>query len=304
MKVDTGLDVFVHLQWNDPFGASGNDYDLFICPAGLKPIKFNLQNDLCAGSDRLQDGNNDPDEAAFLFHPGEADIYLRKYSGDPKRLEMFIDGAEIREHGVPEGGILGHPAASEVLAVGAIDAADPGHDDPEYFSDKGPSIISHPTPESRNKPDVMGIDGVLVTGSGNFGRPFPDGPGNLFFATSAAAPHVAAIAALVIEAQRLADPSMTQKEVADSVTQRLRDTAIDLRETGHDNATGYGRADALAAIESIAESSENFNLTPTSRFPATYSVDSTGDGAYDTTDGTCDDGNGNCTLRAAIHEAN
>ena len=211
MRVDTGLDVFVHLQVNDPFGASGNDYDLFICPAGLKPIKFNLQNDLCAGSDRLQDGNDDPDEAAFLFHPGEADIYIRKNSGDPKRLEMFIDGAEIREHGVSEGGIFGHPAASEVLAVGAIDATDPGHDDPEYFSDKGPSIISHPTPESRNKPDVMGIDGVLVTGSGNFGRPFPDGPGNLLFGTSAAAPHLAAIAALVIEAQRLADPSITQK---------------------------------------------------------------------------------------------
>ena len=145
----------------------------------------------------------------------------------------------------------------------------------------------------------------MVTGSGNFGRPFPDGPGNLFFGTSAAAPHVAAIAALVIEAQRLADPSMTQKEVADSVTQWLRDTAIDLGETGHDNATGYGRADALAAFESIAESSTTFTLDPLAPFPGEYTVDSTGDGVDDdTSDGTCDDGNGNCTLRAAIHEAN
>ena len=80
-------------KWNDQFGASGNDYDLFICPAGLKPIKFNFQNDLCAGSDTQQDGNDDPDEAAFLFHPGEADIFIRKYSSDARRLEMFISGA-------------------------------------------------------------------------------------------------------------------------------------------------------------------------------------------------------------------
>ena len=33
-------------------------------------------------------------------------------------------------------------------------------------------------------------------------------------------------------------------------------------------------------------------------------IDSTGDGADDTPDGTCDDSNGNCTLRAAIQQAN
>ena len=38
---------------------------------------------------------------------------------------------------------------------------------------------------------------------------------------------------------------------------------------------------------------------------ATFTVDSTGDGAdSDTTDGNCDDGNGACTLRAAIQQAN
>ena len=39
--------------------------------------------------------------------------------------------------------------------------------------------------------------------------------------------------------------------------------------------------------------------------PATFTVDSTGDGGdSNTTDGVCDDGSGNCTLRAAIEQAN
>ena len=173
-----------------------------------------------------------------------------------------------------------------VLAVGAVDEADPGNDDIESFSDQGPSRIYFPSFEIRDKPDVVASDGVSVTGSGGF-------PSH-FFGTSAAAPHVAGIAALLIEAQRLDDPTMTRKQVADAVTQKIKDTAIDLESTGHDNKTGYGRADALAGVESLDQLSGT-----------TFTVDSTGDGAdSSSSDGACDDGNGNCTLRAAIQEAN
>ena len=238
------------LQWNDPFGASGNDYDLFVCPPGLKPVKFNLQNNVCRGSTGVQNGDDDPIEEAFLFERGEADIYIRKFSGDAKRLELFVQDGEILEHGVPEGGIIGHPAVAEVLAVGAIGASDPGNDDPDPFSDWGPSVLLN---ETRDKPDVMGIDGVTVSGVGGFGLPLAGINGSRFYGTSAAAPHVADIAALVMEAQRIADPTMTKKQVADAVTQTLRDTAIDLGDVGHDNTFGYGRADALSAVESITD---------------------------------------------------
>ena len=90
------------------------------------------------------------------------------------------------------------------------------------------------------------------------------------------------------------------------MAQKLKDTAIDLGETGRDNTFGYGRADA---IESITESSTSFDLNSRTPFPDEYTVNSTGDGADDdTSDGACDDGtvegSTNCTLRAAIQQAN
>src|SRR5215210_6449282 len=46
-------------------------------------------------------------------------------------------------------------------------------------------------------------------------------------------------------------------------------------------------------------------LQPTARAASTFTVNSTGDGADSNTgDGVCNDGSGNCTLRAAVEQAN
>ena len=46
-------------------------------------------------------------------------------------------------------------------------------------------------------------------------------------------------------------------------------------------------------------------LQPTARAASTFTVNSTGDGAdSNTSDGVCNDGSGNCTLRAAIEQSN
>ena len=310
------LGTWLVLQWNDQFGSSGNDYDLFICPPGLKPIKFNLQNDICEGSTRQQDGDDDPIEsifAPFFSNDSTADVYIRNFdASENKRLKLFTFRGEVLEHGVFEGAIFGHPAVPEILTVGAIDAADPGNNEPEFWSDHGPVEIYFPSRETRNKPDVMGIDGVLITGSGGFGRPIEGSTFRRFYGTSAAVPHVAGIAALVMEAQRKATPDATKKTVADSVFQTIRNTAIDLGEqdaNGYSKVFGYGRADAFAALESIASSSDAVDLYSKTSYTDTHTVNSTGDGADDdTTDGVCDDGtvdgSTNCTLRAAIQQTN
>ena len=202
----------LHLQWNDQFGSSGNDYDLFVCPPGLKPVKFNLQNDVCDKSNREQDGDDNPYESIYTssLDYSTADVYIRKFSGNPRQLKLFVTLGEVLEHGVTEGGIIGHPAVPGLLSIGAIYAADPGNDEPQFFSDRGPIEIYFPHRETRNKPDLMGIDGVMITGAGGFGIVNPVSPFSLFLGTSAAAPHVAGIAALVMEAQRKADPAMAK----------------------------------------------------------------------------------------------
>ena len=315
-----GLGSSLLLQWNDQFGASSNDYDLFVCPPGLKPVKFNLQNDICEGSnqEQKQGGNDDPYESIFtrFLDYSIADVYIRQYSGEARQLKLFVANGGVLEHGVLEGGIITHPAVAGVLAVGAIPANDPGHDEARPYSDRGPTRIYDYSDDSfveRPKPDVMGIDGVTITGAGGFGVPIFGISGSRFFGgTSAAAPHVAGIAALVMEAQRKADPSMGKKDVADAVTQTLRDTAIDVGEqdsNGYNKTFGYGRADALTAIESLAGSSTSLDLYSEASYGDTHTVNSTGDGAdADTSDGVCDDGtvdgSTNCTLRAAIQQTN
>ena len=236
----------VLLQWNDRFGVSGNDYDLWVCPAGWNPVD---NPHLCEGGADTQNGDDDPSEPVWHTNTGLAvesvDIFIGKPgAAEPRRLEMFILGdAYMTEFGVPEGSIFGHPAVPGAVATGAIDADDPGHDTIEYYSSHGPSEIFFPSFESRDKPDVVAIDGVSVTGAGDF----PE----VFFGTSAAAPHVAGVAALMLEALRREHPALSKSAAATAVFGALRGTAIDLGEAGPDSVFGFGRVDALEAVRSL-----------------------------------------------------
>ena len=277
----------VFLQWNDEFGKAATDYDLYACGAGLEPTRFNLQNGLCTRSTRVQDGNDIPYES--LDTPDNAliaDIYIKEYTAGPAQtLKLFAIESTNMEYGSASGSIFGIAAASGPIAVGAISASDPGHDTLQSFSSQGPVEIYFPSRETRVKPDIVAIDGVTVTGAGGF----PDN----FKGTSAAAPHVVGVAALILQAERIADNTRSKEDIAEVVRNRLKDNATDLGVAGVDNSFGAGRVDALTAAIATGQLNKNFV------------VNSTGDGADDdTSDGACVDGNGNCTLRAAIMEVN
>ena len=89
--------------------------------------------------------------------------------------------------------------------------------------------------------------GVSVTGNGGFP--------STFFGTSAAAPHAAALTALLLEARpellSAAGDSASQERA--SLRSILLASAIDLGPAGTDNVFGAGRLDAIAAVDEAVQ---------------------------------------------------
>jgi len=241
--------ILLVLQWNNRFGRSADDYDLFLLDVGAP---FILQESI-----ETQDGNDDPREAIYYTNPFSApkmvQVSVKRYSGAVRDFSLyaFSDSDISQQYVNREGAIYGHAAATNCLAVGAINARDPGNDTLEPFSSQGPSRIysydARGNPVSfvdRRKPDHVAIDGVQtkVGQLGFFGNPF--------FGTSAATAHTAAVAALV----RSANPALPAFNVGVlplTVGTVLSATAVDLGARGFDNAFGSGRIDAFAAVQAV-----------------------------------------------------
>src|SRR5262249_56853231 len=138
------------LQWNDPFGAAADDYDLALFDANL--------NLIAASTDR-QVGAQDPIEIGEVVNQTNTDqlanVLVNRFAGAPRRLELFCLGASAIEHGSAAGSIFGHAALSSVVAVGAVDVHDPGLDTVEPFSSHGPAPIDFPPPQVRPQPPLL-----------------------------------------------------------------------------------------------------------------------------------------------------
>ncbi|MCH7511118.1 MAG: S8 family serine peptidase [Chloroflexi bacterium] len=247
-----GESLVVILQWNDSWGTSANDYDLFLL----------LGTAVVAVGGDPQDGSGFPTEV--LAYTNESldiqflDLEIGNFNGTaaPRTFDMFLRcagciplpddliGQPIHNYNTPCSSVSNNSdAGGGVVSLGAINAADPGLDDLEPFSSCGP------TNDGRIKPDAVAVDGVAVTGNGGFS--------SSFLGTSAAAPHAAGVAALLLEC----NPSLSRAELRAT----LLDTAVDLGPPGPDNDFGYGRLDALAAVTS--DGCEAPTATPTNTPP-------------------------------------
>ena len=213
--------VVVVLTWDDPAGRSANNYDLYLVRESSGQV--------VARSTDAQRGSQDPIEFVdFVNREDEGRFRILIQNVDnaaaPRQLNVFsfqpqcasagprllADGRHERHnYNTPSRSLSAQSDAGgtpvSVISVGAVCSAsaaaaavfagsrapsescnDRTHQTIQYFSSRGPTL------DGRMKPDISAIDGVSITGAGRFGSPF--------FGTSAAAPHVAGIAALALQA--------------------------------------------------------------------------------------------------------
>jgi subtilisin family serine protease len=232
------------LQYDSKWGNPTDDYDLYVTDIAAQTLYG--KSDTTQGTGTGQ--NPYPKEEVQITNNGTSDtwafVFVNRYSGVARNMKLLVlNGTLDSRYQTKSGSILGNNKAKDALVVGAIDASEPGNDLIEYFSSQGPSIVTWPTPVTWNKPDITGIDGVFVSGAGGFGQPVSGQTYKVFYGTSAAAPTVAAVAALVLSSKN----TLTPAQVKTAVT----GTALERGAAGYDTVYGYGLADALAAVNSV-----------------------------------------------------
>lgn len=229
----------IALQWSDPLAGSANDYDLYLHDA---------MGNVVAQSANVQAGTQDPLELIDSTDD-HTNLYLsvQLYSGSPRFIWLNTMRGVL--YWATAGQISGHAAVVGAFGVAAVDAglaAGPGGtfngtEAVETFSSDGPRRVffnRHGVPLTpgnfsstggtlRDQPRITGADGVATSAPGF----------NPFYGTSAAAPHVAAIAALALELK----PGLTPAQLDYAFSQ----TAMDIEASGFDRDSGHGLIDAM-----------------------------------------------------------
>lgn len=251
------------LQWDDGTdpdlqAVTGTDMDIF--------LSDNKGNSLL-GYNRVNTGGAPVEVLPFTVSEENvaANILIVKASGPdvPVAFKYVVFrgglGFEIQQYGQGSSTIVGHANALGTLAVGAVGYyKDPAGESSvqEYSSTGGSPIIVNGQNTFREKPDFTAPDGVNTSvnlSSGDIYDPDNDGLPN-FFGTSAAAPHAAGVAALIIQARNKFDNG--ESVAPADIRALMRSSAIG-NEVGIDGpmynkVSGYGFIQPYAAIKTFA----------------------------------------------------
>jgi hypothetical protein len=257
ITIPAGQTLNIGLQWDSPYRStsprspgSANDLDFYL---------LNSAGDRVVAMGATDNVGGDPAEGFSYKNaamtPVTYNLMIVKDAGaDPGLIKYWIDtnhnSPTIDEYATHSSTCFGHANARGAMAVGAafylntprfFSLSPPLREDftsrggtPILFDVNGNRLA---TPELRQHPDVVAPDGVNTTFFGR-DRDF-DGRPN-FSGTSAAAPHAAAVAALLLQASPRLRPH--------DLYAVMRATAVDMGPTGYDADTGYGLIQATNAL--------------------------------------------------------
>ena len=252
MTLAKGGTIQVLLQWTEPWFGVRDDFDLILSRVEQDGSRFPVA---MADGDSL--GSQQPWEALFYSSTtgGHYELSINRHAGSgmPRLKMVFLQstfGVDQFEYATPQAPdqigptIYGHASAPAVMAVAAVPYDDPGR--LETYSSIGPAhhyfaavanaspAASYAEPQLIEKPDIAATDGGATSFFG-YNR---DGIFR-FYGTSAAAPHAAAILALLKEKY----PALHQDEARSLLEASARPIGP---------GAGAGVIDAVAAFEAAA----------------------------------------------------
>ncbi len=245
-------DYTVVLQWDD--GTVGNttssDLDIYLA---------NTSGNTLFGFNRMNIGGDALEVLPFVVTADSVlsnIVIIRETGTAPVTVKYVVyrGKLKINEYGTLNAStISGQANAAGAIAVGAVLYTNT----PEYgvvpptvasFSSRGGTLVNG---VNRMKPDICAPNGVNTSvqlGGVNIdGDAFPN-----FFGTSAAAPHAAGVAALLLQART---KYYGDELSPDGVKGILQNTALDMGTPGYDVATGAGYILADSALKDLANPS-------------------------------------------------
>ncbi len=265
-------DYTLVLQWDDNSDPSMNttttDLDLFLSDdVGFSLLGFNREN---VGGFPIE-----VVPFSVIGDSVQANVVIARASGDvPVHFKyiLFRGGSQFKMLEYGDGGsstIVGHPNAAGAISVGAVRFdKNPTYNKDEYpvpvimsFSSVGGTPVNGIV---RDKPDITAPNGVNTTvdlGGGDWKTHLPPytvdiDPDTIFpnfFGTSAASPHAAGVAALIMDAKLKYDS--VSHVSPDTIRAILKSTAIDGDDPGEDYVSGSGFIQAHKAIMTFANPS-------------------------------------------------
>ncbi|HEY2053467.1 MAG TPA: S8 family serine peptidase [Solirubrobacterales bacterium] len=287
VTLEKGSPLYVDLQWAQPWNGVTTDLDMFLLneegklvgrafntpntePGRQQPYEFDPYE---AGIGKEKEEEEMQvviarcDEACGEGRAEEVIEGEKPYAGTvggddgtPRlKVAIFNNGGGVTESEYPESKdgdvvgptISGHTAAASAISVAAINIGT--DEEPEEYSSRGPVVHlfgpvdgTEAAPEIGEevipKPNLTASD----CGSTTFFFGLSEG-GFHFCGTSAAAPHAAAVAALI----RSANPSVSNEEVRADLEATARPVGNALETFGPD-AVGAGLVDAESAVAALA----------------------------------------------------
>ncbi|GAB3501639.1 3-coathanger stack domain-containing protein [Emticicia fontis] len=269
------------LEWDDPYFSTGNGSAGATSDLNIYLVIENQGNYQVVASSTDSNIGADPGEIFQISGTGNAYILITKKAGTNPRNIKFLGYRGLSWAvtptnivGIKASTIIGHHNATSTMSVGAASydktpayGIDPP--EPEYYTSRGGTPIYRsisgdllPTPIIRQKPEIVAPDNAN-TSFFIAGYDYEnDGTPN-FSGTSAAAPHAAAVAGLMLQGNPELTPGAIKTALINSCVD-MDDPTTPGFDTGFDYATGNGliRADA-AVLSTLNPNCPNVNVTIT-----------------------------------------